>query len=162
MTPGSPVSADDFHLIQRLQHRYVDAVIHRNGVAWSGCWATDATWDLGRGRLVHGRDAIADLWYKAMSGMHAVFQVVHTGDVRYGDDADHAAGRWYINEWFRRADGSNNVLLAHYDDEYVRVDGEWLFARRLLHSHYSGPPDLSADFGNSRAALELRGEAPDV
>ena len=159
---AAPVNAQDFHLIQRLQHRYVDAVIHRNGVAWSSCWASDATWDLGRGRLVHGRDAIADLWYKAMAGMHAVFQVVHTGDVRYGADGDHAAGRWYINEWFRRADGTNNVLLAHYDDEYVRIDGEWLFSRRLLQSHYSGPPDLSSPFANNHDALVERGLPSDV
>jgi hypothetical protein len=162
MTPAAPVTADDFHLIQRLQHRYVDAVIHRNGADWSSCWSIDATWDLGRGRLVHGRAAIAELWYSAMGGMHAVFQVVHTGDVRYGADADHAAGRWYINEWFRRADGSNNVLLAHYDDEYVRVDGEWLFSRRLLQPHYSGPPDLSAPFANNHASLIERGVASDV
>ena len=161
-TAASPVSADDFHLIQRLLHRYTDAVIHRDGVKWTACWSADATWDLGRGRLVHGREAIAELWYQAMAGMHAVVQVVHTGDVRYGADGDHAVGRWYINEWFRRADGSNNVLLAHYDDEYVRVGGEWLFSRRLLQSHYSGAPDLSAAFTNNHDALVERGLPSDV
>ncbi len=167
MTAATPVSADDFHAIQRLLHRYVDAVIHRDGVLWGSTWADDATWDLGRGRLVEGKQAIVDLWYQAMATMHAVVQVVHSGDVRYGDaahpaDVDRASGRWYINEWFRRADGSNHVLLAHYDDDYVRVDGEWLFSRRFLQSHYSGPPDLSAPFTNHHEALVARGVASDV
>lgn len=167
-TPArEPVSTDDYYAIQRLLHRYVDAVIHRDGVLWGSTWADDATWDLGRGRLVEGRQAIVDLWYKAMAGMHAVVQVVHSGDVRYGDAAhpdalDRASGRWYINEWFRRADGTNSVLLAHYDDDYVKVDGEWLFSRRFLQSHYSGPPDLSADFTNHHDALVARGIASDV
>jgi len=156
------VSTDDFLAIERLQHRYVDAVIHRNGVQWATTWADGATWDLGHGRLVHGKDEIVALWYRAMQGMHAVVQVVHTGEVRYGADNDTASGRWYINEWFRRADGSNNMLLAHYDDEYVKVDGEWLFSRRFLQSHYSGSADLSADFTNHHDALVERGIPSDV
>jgi hypothetical protein len=167
-TPASvPLSADDLHAIQRLVHRYVDAVIHRDGVLWGSTWAADATWDLGRNRLVEGREAIVNLWYTAMGSMHAVVQVVHSGDVRYGDAAhpdatDRASGRWYINEWFRRADGTNGMLLAHYDDDYVQVDGEWLFSRRFLQSHYSGPPDLSADFTNHHDALVARGVRSDV
>lgn len=156
------VSTDDFLAIERLQHRYVDAVIHRNGVQWASTWSDDATWDLGHGRLVEGKPGIVGLWYKAMQGMHAVFQVVHTGDVRYGDTPDNAAGRWYINEWFRRADGSSNMLLAHYDDEYVKVAGEWLFSRRFLQSHYSGAADLTAEFTNNHAALIERGIPSDV
>jgi SnoaL-like domain len=161
--PSSPLVTTDDHLaIERLLHRYVDAVIHRDGVKWSSCWAEHATWDLGRNRLVEGKAAIVDLWYSAMKNMHAVVQVVHSGEVHYGTGTDTAAGRWYINEWFRRADGTNGMLLAHYDDEYVRVDGEWLFSRRFLQSHYSGPPDLSADFTNNHEVLVARGVASDV
>jgi ketosteroid isomerase-like protein len=160
--PGGPLGPADFQAIERLVHRYIDAVIHRDGVQWSSTWAEDAVWDLGRGRLVNGREAIAKLWYGAMAGMHAVYQAAHSSDVRYGDSVDHAAGRCYINEWFRRADGTNSILLAHYDDEYVRVDGEWLFSRRLLVVHYSGAPDLSAEFFNRHDALVARGIPSDV
>ncbi len=159
---NAPVSTDDYVAIERLIHRYADAVIHRNGVQWGSTWAEDASWDLGRGRLVEGRDAILKLWYGAMAGMHAVVQVVHSGEVHYGESSDRAAGRWYINEWFRRSDGTNGMLLAHYDDEYVRIDGQWVFSRRFLQTHYAGAPDLSADFTNHRAALVERGLDADV
>lgn len=156
-TAVAAASTDDYVAVQRLVHRYADAVIHRDGARWGSCWADDAVWDLGRGRLVEGREAILQLWYGAMTGMAAVFQVVQNGDVWTTDDPDRAVGRWYITERFHRADGNAGTLLAHYDDEYVRVDGEWRFARRFLQPHYMGAPDLSGTFLNTRDALHERG-----
>lgn len=160
-----PIGTDDYVAIQRLIHRYADAVIHRDGVQWASCWSEDAIWDLGRGRLVEGRDAIVELWYSAMVGMAAVVQMVHNGEVWAGEDADSATGRWYIDERFRRSDGTNSILLAHYDDAYVRTGGAagaWRFSRRFLQPHYMGPPDLSAEFTNTRSTLTERGVAADV
>jgi ketosteroid isomerase-like protein len=154
---NAPAPADDYVAIQRLIHRYADAVVHRDGAQWASCWAEDAVWDLGRGRLVEGKAAILELWYSAMTGMAAVVQTVQNGDVTTGGTADTATGRWYISERFRRTDGVAGILLAHYDDVYVRIDGTWLFSRRFLQPHYMGPPDLSADFFNTADALTERG-----
>lgn len=162
MSEPTPIGTDDFVAIQRLLHRYADAVVHRNGEQWAGCWAEDATWDLGRGRLVEGREAIVELWYGAMTTMAAVVQMVHNGEVHAGEHADVATGRWYIDERFRRADGTNDILLAHYDDAYVRLDGQWRFSRRFLQPHYMGPPDLTAEFLNGRDTLVARGVTADV
>lgn len=159
----APVGTDDYVAVQRLIHRYADAVVHRDGAQWASCWADHATWDLGRGRLVEGREAIVALWYAAMEGMAAVVQMVHNGEVWRGEDDDHTTGRWYIDERFRRADGTNSILLAHYDDAYVRsADGGWQFSRRFLQPHYMGPPELTADFANTKGALVERGVAADV
>lgn len=159
----APVGTGDYVAVQRLIHRYADAVVHRDGAQWASCWADDATWDLGRGRLVEGREAIVALWYAAMEGMAAVVQMVHNGEVWRGDDDDHATGRWYIDERFRRADGTNSILLAHYDDGYVRsADNGWLFSRRFLQPHYMGTPELTAEFTNTRGALVERDVAADV
>lgn len=160
---NTPVGTDDYVAIQRLIHRYADAVVNRNGVQWSSCWADDADWDLGGGRMVEGKEAIVALWYSAMKGMASVVQLVHNGEV-FADpaDPDQASGRWYIDERYRRADGVVGTLLAHYDDQYVRVGGTWLFARRFLQAHYNGPPDLSDTFNNDLDALVARGVAADV
>lgn len=158
----TPIGTDDFVAIQRLVHRYADAVVHRDGAQWGSCWAGDASWDLGAGRLVEGRDAIVALWYKAMGGFASVVQLVHNGDVFARAGPDEATGRWFIDERYRRADGTNGVLLAHYDDAYIRADGRWLFARRFLQPHYSGAPDLTDAFTNTRDALAGRGGAADV
>ena len=132
--------------IAELVHRYADAVVHFDGEQWGACWAPDANWVLGPGREVNGREAIVGLWHKAMGTFAAVVQNVVNGEVRI--DGDRAAGRWYIMEHFRRANGEPGILLAFYEDTYVKVDGQWLFASRQLHPQYQGPPDLSAPFLN--------------
>ncbi|MFM7126158.1 MAG: nuclear transport factor 2 family protein [Actinomycetota bacterium] len=158
-----PVDPADFVGIQRLVNRYSDAVVHRNGEQWSSCWADDAVWDLGGGRLVEGKEAIVKLWFAAMGGMAAVVQHTHNGDATYeGSGRDVAVGRWAISERFLTADGHRGLLLAHYDDAYRKADGAWLFTRRFLQVHYRGAPDLSGDFLNTRGSLESRGLGPQV
>ena len=160
-SPGSdlPVSTEDYVALQLLVHRYADAVVHRNAAQWASCWAEDAQWDLGRGRKVVGKVAIVDLWNMAMGGFSAVVQMVHNGGASTTADPDRAVGRWYIDERFLRADGQNGMMLAHYEDEYVRSSTGWLFASRFLDVHYQGPCDLSGEFHNTPEKLAERGAA---
>lgn len=160
---GTPVSTDDYVAISRLVNRYSDAVIHRNGTQWASCWDEDAVWDLGKGRLVTGKEAIVGLWYAAMGGMSAVIQHAHNGDAWYEDGSlDRAVGRWAISERFLTATGTRAVLLAEYHDGFVKKDGRWLFSRRFLQPHYQGPADLSAEFANTKDGLVAVEESPDV
>lgn len=135
--------------INDLVHRYADAVVHRDPDRWSSTWALDAVWNIGKGRRVEGRDAILALWTSSMDGFKAVIQNVVNGTCELDDDAGTGSGRWYIMEHWARAEESRGIALAHYDDTYVRVDGEWLFSSRELVMHYGGPADLSAPFQNA-------------
>jgi hypothetical protein len=160
---NTPVDSQDFVEIQRLVNRYADAVIHRNGDQWGSCWADDAVWDLGGGRLVEGKESILKLWFAAMGGMAAVVQHAHNGDAAYEDSTRASAtGRWAISERFLTANGDRGLLLAHYDDAYRKVDGRWLFTRRFLQVHYRGGPDLSGEFANTKDGLIARGVQPQV
>ena len=149
-------SADDYIAIQQLVHRYADAVIHRDGVAWGATWAVDAVWTLTGGRHVVGREAIVELWNSSMGRYSAVCQVVHSGEVHM-DSPDTAHGRFYIREWYQRVTGEAGILVAHYDDTYVRTAEGWRFSGRQLQAHYQGPADLSGSFLSTREALEKRG-----
>jgi len=154
---SDPVSTDDHLAIQRLVHRYADAVVHRDPVQWGSCWAADAAWVLGPGRTANGVDEIVAMWKAAMSGIDAVVQTVDNGDAWYTSaDRSTAAGRWYITETFRRPT-SSGILRAHYDDSYVQRDGGWRFANRALQIHYHGPADLSGTFMNTEEQLRARG-----
>ncbi len=136
-----------YSTIDDLLHAYADAVVRRDPEQWISTWAPDAVWELGKGRNVTGTDAIFDLWNSAMDGFKAVIQNVVNRTADLSDDA--GTGRCYIIEHWWRADDSRGILLAHYDDRYVRVDGGWRFASRELVVHYGGPPDLSAPFLNA-------------
>jgi hypothetical protein len=127
-----------------LVHRYADAVVRRDEGQWASCWAAGGRWVLGPGMEVVGRDAVVGLWTAAMAGFEAVVQVVHNGDARL--EGDRGEGRWYVTEHYRRRDGEVGLLLAAYDDTYVREEGEWRFASRVLVPRYQGPPDLSGTF----------------
>lgn len=133
-------------LIAELVHRYADAVGRRDADGWVETWAPNARWILSVDRDVQGRDAILSTWLKAMQRYRVVIQRVMNGQVDFA--GDQASGRWHIHEHFRRATGEPGILLAHYDDTYVRLDGHWLFASRSLERYYMGPPDLSAPFEN--------------
>jgi len=157
------VGADDYVAIASLVHRYADAVVHRDASQWGECWAEDAHWALAPGRGVDGRQAIVELWLSAMGAYGSVVQTVQNGTAWYLHGAvDHAAGRWYINERFARVDGDRGILLAHYDDTYVRRADGWQFASRALTIHYRGPADLSAEFASTAEGLRARGASPDV
>jgi len=135
--------------IEDLVHRYADAVVRRDPDQWSSTWAEDAIWELGKGRRVEGRDAILALWNSAMDGFRAVVQNVMNGTAELDEAAGTGSGRWYVLEHWQRADDSRGILLAYYDDTYVRTDAGWQFASRELVIQYGGPADLSAPFQNA-------------
>jgi hypothetical protein len=137
--------------IEDLVHLYADAVVRCDANQWGETWANDAVWELGKGRRVEGRADITDLWTSAMDGFKAVIQNVMNGMTKLDEDAGTGSGRWYIIEHWQRSDDSSGILLAYYDDTYVRVDDTWLFASRELVIQYGGPPDLSAPFQNAWA-----------
>jgi hypothetical protein len=127
-----------------LLHRYSDAVCRKDREQWAATWADDAVWDLGKGRFVSGKADIVDLWQRSVDQLNVVVQMMHNGAVSV--DGDTATGRWYVSEHLERGNGVLGMLLAWYDDTYVRVNGQWLFASRKLAALYHGPPDLSGGF----------------
>jgi len=132
-----------------LVHSYADAVCRFDPDQWGANWTGDAEWDMGRGAVTGA--AIVDTWTSIMATMVAVIHVVHNGTSEVDESAGTGTGRWYITEQLRMGDGADATLVGWYDDEYRRVDGRWLFAKRVLHPLYMGPPDFSgvftADFG---------------
>jgi len=137
--------------ISNLVHDYADAVVCRNGERWAATWDEAGVWDLGGGFEVEGRDAIYDLWKGAMGGFEMVIQTVLNGRADLDEATGRGHGRQYIQEHFERAKGEFGIMLAYYDDEYVRRGDRWLFASRKLVPLYQGLPDLSGTFheGNS-------------
>ncbi|MDH3755696.1 MAG: nuclear transport factor 2 family protein [Acidimicrobiia bacterium] len=134
----------DHDAIRDLTHRYADAVCRCDADAWGATWAPDGVWDMGGGRVVEGRDAVVQTWTAAMGGFHAVMHFITNGTATLGGDS--GTGRWYVNEYLALPDGGRTSFYAYYDDEYVRIGGNWLFGRRTLVPLYAGPTDLSAPF----------------
>lgn len=147
----SPASADgsyaeDRALIEDLQARYLFALDFRDAEAYAATFTEDGLLDYGAGQL-RGRDAIRDMvagmragaeeqaaedtsGLRPAAGRHNITNIVL--DI----DGDTATG---VSYWFHM--GNDNPERAaqlnsfgHYEDELVKVDGEWLFSVRKIYN----------------------------
>ena len=85
-----------------------------------------------------GAKRSARKWTEIMSTFPAVVHVYYNGTCELDEASNTGTGRWYVGEFFTKPDGETNTLYGYYDDEYTRVDGEWLFANRTLTALYQG------------------------
>ena len=138
--------------IADLVHNYADAVVCRDGERWASTWDVEGVWDLGGGMEIKGRDTLLEVWTNAMGTFQHVVQTVLNGSVELDEAAGTGRGRQYIQEHFERAEGEFGILVAYYDDEYVRRGDQWLFASRRLVPLYQGPPDLTGGFHDGQSA----------
>ena len=61
------------------------------------------------------------------SHWEGLFQAAHSG--RVWVDGDSGTGQWYITEFGQR-DGEELRVGGVYRDQYARIDGRWVFAKR--------------------------------
>ena len=147
---ASPASADtyaeDRAAIENLQSRYMFALDFRDPDEYAKTFTENGVLDYGAGKIV-GREAIAEM----VAGMRESEAAARAGDdsglrpaagrhnitnIVVEIDGDRATGTAY---WFHM--GNNNPERAaqlnsfgHYEDEMVRVDGEWLFSLRKIYN----------------------------
>lgn len=124
---------EDIEAIRRLHNEYARCLDVRDIAAYSSLFAQDGEWLSGESRAV-GRAAIFDLVTQIMEDLWREQDggTVHlVGNATIDVDGDTAIGRVIWVFMRERADGGPHVYLSgHYDDEYVRVGGSWLFRRR--------------------------------
>ena len=137
--------ADDRALIEDLQARYLFAFDFGDPEGYAGTFTPDGILDFGQGE-VKGRAAIAGFiadgrkrteearartppGERPSIGRHVINNMV----IRI--DGDKAHGVAY---WTHMTSGSNGRgtvdFFGHYEDEMVKVNGEWLFARRRIYN----------------------------
>jgi hypothetical protein len=144
------VKAEDRIAIADIVARYADAVSANDVIAWAATWAEECTWEVGPGRVLHGRNEVVEFWQAAMASFESVVQVVGRGHAR--EEGGGAVGSWTLIEVNRR-EGANGIVLGNYRDRYVRHEESWLFAERRFTAIYRGGlPD-----GGFTAFLSLTG-----
>jgi ketosteroid isomerase-like protein len=145
-TPGDSSYAQDRALIEDLQARYMFALDFRDAEAYAATFAEDGVLDYGAGKI-KGREAIAAM----VAGMRANDEKQRAADtsglrpaagrhnitnIVLDIDGDRATGTAY---WFHL--GNDNpersaevTSFGHYEDELVKVDGQWLFSLRKIYN----------------------------
>lgn len=133
---------EDTEAIKRLKARYCaycDDHYDADGIA--GLFIEDGVWDGGDefGRSV-GREEIR----KFFSGVSKLlpFALHYVMNPIIEVAGDKAKGTWYLFQACTFAEGNQAVWgAAKYDEEYVKVGGEWKFRHLKVSSHFWTPFD---------------------
>ena len=130
---------EDIEEIKRLKRRYC-AYCDDNyqADALADLFVPEAIWDGGERGRAEGREEIRKFFQQASQRLpFAIHMVLNPIIEVHGDNAN---GTWYLFQPCTFADGNRAVWgSARYDEEYIRVDGQWKFRNLKLTSHFWTP-----------------------
>ena len=121
------LSAEDQLAIMDLSARYCHATDSHNAEAWADTFTADGAIEAPQGTS-QGREALIQFSQGVNTGMPTVRHYVT--NLVICCEGDSATMSSYLN--LINTDGNATVFTAIYEDEIVRVDGEWKFARRKI------------------------------
>ena len=130
---------EDIEEIKKLKARYC-AYCDDNYDAESiaSLFTEDAIWDGGMRGKAEGRDGIREFFLVASQRLPFAVHMVLNPVIEV--EGDVATGTWYLFQACTFAKDDRAVWgSARYDEEYVRVDGRWMFKNLKLTS-FSGHP----------------------
>ncbi len=133
---------EDVEEIKRLKRKYC-AYCDDNydADALAELFVEDAVWDGGALRpRINGREAIREFFVAAKERLPFAIHMVLNPIIEVNGDT--AKGTWYLFQPCTFAEGNRAVWgSARYDEEYVRVDGRWMFKNLALTSFFWTPFD---------------------
>ncbi|MCW2365854.1 hypothetical protein M2333_001593 [Sphingobium sp. B11D3B] len=149
--------ADDRAAIEDLHGRYLFAFDWHDAASYAATFAEDGTLDYGAGEI-KGRKAIAAFIEEGRKRAVEARAKVPAGERPKGGrhiisnivvklDGNKAHGLAYWTHMTSGPTGYGTVdFWGHYEDELVKVDGQWLYARRRIYNQ--AIPEWSAQDAN--------------
>ena len=83
---------------------------------------------------VVGKENIVNAWQAGMAMFPFIFMSISVGDIQVNGNT--ATVRAYTTEVGTTLDGTEIRPRGQYDDQLVKIDGQWLFKERIFHSLY--------------------------
>jgi ketosteroid isomerase-like protein len=119
--------------IQNQINRYTDAVNRHDWAVFPAIYARDATWEgLGLKLKFEGLVAITKGLSEIVEAMVAFVQMNSPAVIEVS--GDRAFARSTIHEhWDVPAEGTRTDIYGRYEDELVKIDGQWMFRARRFH-----------------------------
>jgi ketosteroid isomerase-like protein len=132
---------EDAEEIKRLKIRYAAACDNNyDADAIAELFAEDAIWDGGSLGKAVGRGKIRAFFRRAPEFFP--FAIHHVMNPLIEVNGDRATGQWYLLQPATMAKGNQAVwLAATYHDEYVRLDGKWMFQHLQVTAKFLTPYD---------------------
>jgi ketosteroid isomerase-like protein len=130
--------------ISKLNFRYVWlADVPKDADAIAECFTENAIWE-GVGEfdeyLSTGRQEIRELFRDVPNQLPFTAHFVTNEVIEIAPDGDHAHGQWHILEMATLRDNCAQVwLVAWYENDFERVDGQWLISHVRLVNTFVAP-----------------------
>lgn len=124
--------AEDELAIRSLAAAYTDAVNRRDGAGMAAVYAPDGILEApSAGSPVQGVEKLTKRFKRLVEQEREfLMQLTHSGVVEI--DGDRATARWWFSEIKRPVGQGFEYILGTYQDEVVRLDIGWRFARRSV------------------------------
>ncbi|NPC57864.1 nuclear transport factor 2 family protein [Caenimonas soli] len=122
---------DSIEAIRSLRARYHELVNEDAGPRLYELFAPDAAIVYGGRPEVRGRENIRAFF--ASFPVQSARQFIHNHVVDV--EGNHGTGFSYLDGRPVR-DGKSYYVVGRFDDEYIRIDGQWMFQRVVLSVHY--------------------------
>jgi uncharacterized protein (TIGR02246 family) len=119
----------DRHAIRDLYDSYADGANLGDIEAWLACWSEDASWWTHYFEVT-GKAAIRAQYMALMGNVESTSFFTQIGSIEV--DGSRAKARAFCLERLVMKTGGSHRLTGRYEDELVRVDGQWQFARRVF------------------------------
>jgi len=129
-------AVEDTLNIHQLYARYSDAIMRNDPDTFGSCWSEDAYWLL-LGNEHRGKEAIVEAYCNSVGSTDFVMHLAMSPLISI--NGDKAKVRSQVQEILHFSGGGAMIILANYNDELHKVDGQWLFADRRISVRYSGP-----------------------
>ena len=135
---------EDLEAIRRLKHQYCDYCDdHYNPEALASLWIEGGVWDAGPsfGRYV-GREAIAGFFREVAKAVQFAAHTVMNEKIDVAACGTRAKGKWWCimpSTFLEEGRAVDRWLFAEYTEEYVKVDGRWLFESLRSAIHRNAP-----------------------
>ena len=122
----------DREMIKELTHQYAHCVRQNDVEGVANLFAQDGAVEMGP-TMVKGRAELRKFYAETLPKLGTPYDFLHNHVIRL--QGDHATGVCSVE--VRGVHGGKSVIGAgHYDDEYLRVGGEWKFQRRKITLYY--------------------------
>ncbi len=140
----------DAEAIRDLARRYAHCVWQRDVEGAVELFCEDGVMDTGDRPALRGREEMREA-YQQMFTQAELCPFVHNHVLRLAGDT--ATGTCYL-DLRARLEGKRMTGFGYYDDEYVRLDGEWRFRSRKLNmcefSEAAGDAEVAPGVGLSQ------------
>ena len=123
---------EDIEAIKKLKARYCAGADERDEEKFVGCFTEDAIWDGGSFGRYEGREAIQKFFHSIPKILG--FAIHYVMNPRIEVNGDKATGNWYLLEPCTMLEGGEQAVwgVAKYEEEYVKVNGEWKMQNLIL------------------------------